>query len=148
MSEVIESQVVEKTQEKQVWTNDEVLDLMDELDSALGMMSPYYSQCNGGQSGYDLLQRLRAKQDLIGPYFEQVYQAASCSICQQSFGLSAKKKQMDEHQQHSLAMFHLKEVHGIEDYKERRKLVVKSHYILVEFEHRQAYLDSLNVTKK
>jgi hypothetical protein len=143
MSEVNESQVVEQTQEKQVWTNDEVLDLMDELDSALGMMSPYYSQCNGGQSGYDLLQRLRAKQDLIGPYFENVLHATSCQICQKDFGRSNKGRRMDEHQQHSMAMAHIKDVHGIEDYKERRKLVVKPYYMLVEFEHRKAYLDSI-----
>jgi hypothetical protein len=143
MSEVNESQVVEQIQEKQVWTNDEVLDLMDELDSALGMMSPYYSQCNGGQSGYDLLQRLRAKQDLIGPYFENVLHATSCQICQKDFGRSNKGRRMDEHQQHSMAMAHIKDVHGIEDYKERRKLVVKPYYMLVEFEHRKAYLDSI-----
>jgi hypothetical protein len=143
MSEVNESQVVEQIQEKQVWTNDEVLDLMDELDSALGMMSPYYSQCNGGQSGYDLLQRLRAKQDLIGPYFENVLHATSCQICQKDFGRSNKGRRMDEHQQHGMAMAHIKDVHGIEDYKERRKLVVKPYYMLVEFEHRKAYLDSI-----
>jgi hypothetical protein len=50
---------------------------------------------------------------------------------------------MDEHQQHSMAMAHIKDVHGIEDYKERRKLVVKPYYMLVEFEHRKAYLDSI-----
>jgi hypothetical protein len=47
-----------------------------------------------------------------------------------------------------MAMQHIKEVHGVEDYKERCQMIVKAHYILVEFEHRQAYLDSLNVTKK
>jgi hypothetical protein len=91
---------------------------------------------------------MRKKQDLVGPHFEQVYQAASCSVCKQSFGLSSKNKVMDEHQQHSMAMQHIKEVHGVEDYKERCQMIVKAHYILVEFEHRQAYLDSLNVTKK
>lgn len=143
MSEVIENQAVEKVQEKQMWTNDEVVDLMDELDSALGMMSPYYSQCNGGQSGYDLLQRLRAKQDLIGPYFENILHATSCQICQKDFGRSNKGRRMDEHQQHSMAMAHIKDVHGVEDYKERRKLVVKPYYERVEFEHRKAYLDSI-----
>lgn len=143
MSEVIENQVVEQTQEKQVWTNDEVLDLMSELESALGMMSPYYSQCNGGQSGYDLLARLRAKQDLIGPYFENVLHATTCKICQKDFGRSSKGRKMSEQQQHSMAMAHIKDVHGIEDYKERRSLVVKPYYELVEFENRKAYLDSI-----
>lgn len=145
MSESTQNQVA---QEKQFWTNDEVDELLNELESVMGMMSPYYSQCNGDSSAQELLLRMRKKQDLVGPYFAQVYQATSCSVCQKSFGLSSKKKQMDEHQQHSLAMGHMKEVHGIEDYKERRQLVVKSHYVLVEFEHRQAYLDSLKVTKK
>lgn len=144
MSEAIENQIIEKTQEKQVWTNDEVVDLMDELENALGMMSPYYSQCDAGQSGYDLLQRLRAKQNLIGPYFENVLHATSCQICQKDFGRSSKGRRMDEHQQHSMAMAHIKDVHGIEDYKERRKLVVKPYYELVEFEHRKAYLDSIS----
>lgn len=143
MSESIENQVVEQTQEKQVWTNDEVLDLMSELESALGMMSPYYSQCNGGQSGYDLLQRLRAKQDLIGPYFENILHATTCKICQKDFGKSKKGRKLNESEQHSMAMGHMKEFHGIEDYKERRSLVVKPYYELVEFENRKAYLDSI-----
>ena len=147
MSEVNQEQLVqEKT--KQFWTNDEVDDLLNELERVMGMMSPYYSQCNGDSSAQELLRRMRKKQDLVGPHFEQVYQAASCSVCNQSFGLSSKNKVMDEHQQHSMAMQHIKEVHGVEDYKERRQMIVKSHYILVEFEHRQAYLDSLNVKKK
>lgn len=135
------------TQEKQFWTNDEVADLIGELESVLGMMEPYYSQNGAGSSAEDLLARLRKKQDLIGPYFENVLQAASCKICQENFGYSKKGKRMDEHQQHSMAMAHIREVHAVEDYKERRSMVVKPHYVLVEFEHRQAYLDSLAVKK-
>jgi hypothetical protein len=142
MLEVIENQEV---QDKAVWTNDDVLDLMGELESALGMMEPYYSQNNGGQSGYDLLDRLRKKQDLIGPYFHNVLHATSCKVCQKSFGFSVKKKPMNEGQQHSTAMQHIRDVHGVEDYKERRSLVVKPYYEMVQFEHRKAYLDSLQV---
>lgn len=147
MSEVIENQEGQQAQDNAVWTNDDVLELMGELESALDKMEPYYSQNEAGKSGYDLLQRLRAKQDLIGPHFENIRHETSCQICQKDFGRSNKGRRMDEHQQHSMAMAHLKDVHGIEDYKERRKLVVKPYYVLVEFKNRKAYLDSLHTVK-
>lgn len=143
MSQAIEDHEVQQTEENAVWTNDDVLDLMGELESALDKMEPYYSQNDAGKSGYDLLQRLRAKQDLIGPHSEHIRHETSCQICQKDFGRSNKGRLMSEQQQHSMAMAHIKDFHGIEDYKERRKLVVKPYYVLVEFKNRKAYLDSL-----
>lgn len=129
-------------QENISWSNQEVNSLMDELENALSLMSPYYSQCNAGESAYQLLATLRKKQDLIGPHFENVKVNSYCHICLKDFGKSSKGKLMSDDQQYQMAMEHLVKSHGILDYKERKSLVIKPHYKIVEFKNRQAFLDT------
>jgi len=139
MSEVTQQEV----QEKETWTNSEMSAVLDELETALHLMD-YSSVENGAaESGWELLNRLRSKQNRMGPHFERIYQDKSCKICQKSFGHSSRGRKMDEHQQHSLGMSHIKDVHGIDDYAERKANIVDSGYVVVEFVNRQAYLDTL-----
>lgn len=63
------------------WTNADVQSLMEELEYVLSLMSPYYSQCNAGDSAYQLLSTLKKKQELIAPYFINLKVNSSCPIC-------------------------------------------------------------------
>lgn len=126
------------------WSNQEVNSLMDELENALSLMSPYYSQCNAGESAYQLLSTLRKKQDLIGPHFENVKINSYCSICNKDFGKSKKGKALSEEQQYNQSMTHLFQEHGIVDHKERKSMFIQPTFKIVEFKNRQTYLDSLN----
>ncbi len=126
------------------WTNDDVLSLMDELENALSLMSPYYSQCNAGDSAYKLLSDLKKKQDLIVPYFANLKVNSFCPICNKDFGKSSKGKTMDDDQQYQIAIQHFSTAHGISDYHERKSLFVKPYFKIVEFKNKKEYLDSLS----
>jgi hypothetical protein len=125
------------------WTNEDVQSLMDELEYALSLMSPYYSQCNAGESAYKLLSDLKKKQDLIGPYFANLKFNSFCPICNKDFSKSAKGKLMSDEQQYQIAIQHFSAAHGITDYNERKKLFVKPYFKVVEFKNKQEYLDSI-----
>lgn len=133
----------EVVQSQESWTNAEMSAILDELETALHLMDNDAIQDGYAVSGWELVNRLRQKQNLMGPHFERVYQAKSCKICQKSFGHSNRGRKMDDHQQHSLGMSHIKDVHGIDDYAERKSLIVEAGYVMLEFVNRQAYLDSL-----
>lgn len=125
------------------WTNEDVQSLMEELEYALSLMSPYYSQCNAGDLSYKLLSTLKKKQELISPYFINLKVNSSCPICNKDFGKSSKGKLMSDDQQYHIAIQHFSTAHGITDYNERKKLFVKPYFKSFEFKNKQAYLDSL-----
>lgn len=100
---------------------DEVENIIDVLDSTASMMEPYYSQCNGQYDAYSLIEELRNKLPYI--HIETTIFPANCKICGVTFEKSKRGKIQDTNGQNSAVMNHLITVHGIEDYKERRKLV-------------------------
>lgn len=135
-----------EVQKAQFWTNDDVEDLIIELSTALDMMSPYYSQCNGGRAGYDLLARLEKKRDEVGPFFAAIEKPVSCAICQKEFGKSAKKnKHLNAEQQYSSAMCHMVEAHNMTDYDAKKAAIIPRSIVNQEFKHRREFLEGVNI---
>lgn len=121
-------------------SQDELDELLSCIESLVGMMEPYYSQCGGADEASEILEKYRRKQ----PHTTEQLIGASCKICGKTFKWSRKKRLLDEHQQNSALSNHLRQEHGIEDYKERNQYKIKSRVKVTHWDTYQDYLDSLN----
>lgn len=99
---------------------DEIEDIINVLESTASMMEPYYSQCNGQDDAWKMIEFLQNK--LPYTHVVTVVEPAYCKICNQTFEKSSKGKKLDQAAQDTAVANHLISVHGIQDYKERRKL--------------------------
>lgn len=118
-----------------IFTIDEVEELVSELESALDMMEPYYKQCNAGSSAFELIERIKAK--LPVTITETV--PISCTLCNKSFALTKKKKVLRDFEQISLAHSHLSSFHGIDSHEERKKYISSPETVLKTFATRFEY---------
>lgn len=126
-----------------IYNDSDVEELMSELENALGMMEPYYSQNGGGKFGYALLARLQEKKMLVSPFKAFVKEPYKCSICGQVFSHSDKKKPLHKEAQHSAAMYHMSTVHGIAG-KARKTHIEMPEPKEIEFKNRVEYLNFAN----
>jgi len=115
-------------------------ELLGCIDSLVGMMEPYYSQCGGADDANQVLDKYRRRQ----PYTSTETIGASCKICGKTFTLSRKNRVMDAQQQDTALTNHLISEHGIHDYKARNQYKIKSRVVVTHWDTYQGYLDSLN----
>lgn len=125
------------------WDNNDFERVLAELENALDMMEPYYSQNGAGKSGYALLAEMREKKMLVSPFTAIIKSYYTCSICGEVFSHGAKNKPLHKDAQHSAAMFHMHSIHGIEG-KSRKAYIQMPADKQVEFKNRKEYLDFAN----
>lgn len=120
-------------------SNEDLDELLSCISSLIDMMEPYYSQCNGADEAYEILEKYRRRQ----PHTTKTVIGASCKICGKTFERSAKNKLMDANQQDGALTNHLITFHEITDHKERKKYKEHSKVVVKHWDTYQEYLDIL-----
>lgn len=131
------------TQNKQIFNDQDVADLMSELEVVLEMLDPYYSQNGGGKTAQNLLARLQEKKMEHTPFVANITTVFSCLICGHDFSHSANGKALCKSGQQGAVMKHLTDAHNIVG-KERRQYVKHPVIVEKEFKNRNEYLNFRN----